>query len=200
VRDLSAGAVDAAVVVAADSLLDGPRLQVLHAQGRLKCDGAPAGLQPGEAGVALLLMRAADPALPPGPRLSLLTLCMDDEPLAFSAGSASTGEALARVLAAAGAHRPGGPAWVLSDHNGEHYRANDWGSAWARLRAQDEAFADCTVWYPALSFGDTGAAGSLLALAMVQQAHLRGYAPAPTALVSAAADGPERGAVLLQLH
>jgi hypothetical protein len=34
----------------------------------------------------------------------------------------------------------------------------------------------------------------------VQQAHLRGYAPAPTALVSAAADGPERGAVLLQLH
>ena len=204
VRDLNQGAVDAAVVVAVDSLLDEITLHQLHSRGRLKCDGAPAGLQPGEAAVALLLLNAAGGDATPGaqarPQTRIATLCMDDEPKSFIERQASTGEALARALAAAGNGRIEGRAWVLSDHNGEHYRANEWGCAWARLRAQEEAYAEAEVWYPALSFGDTGAASTLIAVAMARQAHLRGYAPSRTALVASAADGPERGALLLQHH
>jgi 3-oxoacyl-[acyl-carrier-protein] synthase I len=187
---IAQGRLDAAVVLAADTLLDEDTLKQLHAAGRLKCDGAPAGLQPGEAAVALLL--ASGPAAD-----TRHTRCVGlgfDEETAEVAG----GEALSRVMAAVGAHRNTGRAWVLSDHNGEHARAHDWGSAWARLRGLDAAYADADVWYPALSFGCIGAVAGLAAAAMAQRAHERGYAPSSASIVSCADDGAARAALLLQ--
>jgi 3-oxoacyl-[acyl-carrier-protein] synthase-1 len=88
-------------------------------------------------------------------------------------------------------------AWVVSDHNGEFYRAVDWGNALVRLRARGEAFADPVTWYPATSFGDTGAVSSLVGICLVGRAWSRAYAPASTAVIAAASDGPERAAAVL---
>jgi 3-oxoacyl-[acyl-carrier-protein] synthase-1 len=54
-RDLASGMTETAVVVGVDSWLDETTLEWLDATGRLKRDGMPVGLQPGEAGVAIAL-------------------------------------------------------------------------------------------------------------------------------------------------
>lgn len=194
--DLRAETVDSAVVLAADTLLDQDSLHWLHSRGRLKCGDAPAGLQPGEAAVALALAR---PGGADGTGVLVEALSLEAEPKAQVLGAVSTGEALARALLAA-AGEPGPVTWMLSDHNGEHYRANDLGHALTRLRARHERFAAPVLWYPAASFGDTGCASAPLAVCMAWQAHVRRYAPSSEALVLSCDDGPGRGAVRLRLH
>ncbi len=193
---LAQGLIDRAVVLAVDTLLDDATLAELDRSGRLKCEASPAGLQPGEGGVALMLTGHTTPT--PGEHTRVIAVALDDEEPAEGEAPPPSGQALARAVELAAQGRHGTHAWVLSDHNGEHRRAHDWGSAWARLRGNDDAFAQADVWYPALAFGDTGAAGALAALAMVWAAQERGYAPATTAVVVCADDGPRRAALLLQ--
>jgi 3-oxoacyl-[acyl-carrier-protein] synthase I len=196
VSDLAMGATDVAVVLGADSLLDEPTLQWLHLRGRLKCDGAPAGLQPGEAGVAIVLNRTG---LPTSTRsvASLRAVSVATEGRTLIGGESAAGEALTAVIADVWDAPTPESSWVICDQNGEFYRAMDWGHAVVRLRAQFEAFADPVMWYPALSFGDTGAASSLAGICMAVRAWERQYAPAATALVVAASDGEARAALTL---
>lgn len=196
---LQRGSLDMAIVLATDTLLDADSLERLHGAGRLKCEAVPDGLQPGEAAVALLL-RHPDSHHQAEAMTRLHTVAIDDGAPPHGDSSAPPGEALARVLRAAAKGNLDRRAWVLVDHNGEFARGHDWGSAWSRLRAQDEAYANAEVWYPALAFGDTGAAGALAAVAMVRAAHDRGYAPGNTALVACADEGQGRAALLLQQH
>ncbi|NRF66448.1 hypothetical protein HLB44_05585 [Aquincola sp. S2] len=197
-NDIQQRSVDVAVVLTVDSLLDEDTLTWLHHTGRLKCDAAPAGLQPGEAAVALALLPAQDAAAAPDEALRLIRLAFDSEDKAQIEGEVSSGEALARVVDAALARPADGAPWLFSDHNGEVYRANDFGCALTRLRAGHAGFAAPIVWYPALSFGDTGTCAAPLAIAMALQARSRRYAPADSALVCCAADGRGRAALLLQ--
>ncbi len=191
---LLAGQVDTAIVLAADSMLDDDTLCWLAVCGRLKCDDAPAGLMPGEAAVALALRRGGEAAQP---LARLHGLALAEEPLAQGEGRVSSGEVLAAALAQTWSAAPSPHVWMLGDHNGEIYRANEWGSMLARLRAVDASFADPAIWFPALSFGDTGAASMPLAVAMASQAWQRRYAPGPAALVAACADGGERATLML---
>jgi 3-oxoacyl-[acyl-carrier-protein] synthase-1 len=195
--DLAQGAVEVAVVLAVDSLLDEDTLRWLNRTGRLKCDAAPTGLRPGEAAVALALLPSRDAPLlrPPHTQLTRMAFDLDERPLID--GGVSIGDSLARALDAALAGPVRQPPWLLSDHNGEVYRANEWGCALTRLRAGHPGFDALDAWYPALSFGDTGAASALLAVGMVLQAHARGYAPAPAALIAASSEGAHRAALLL---
>ena len=191
---LAGGTHDAAVVLAADTLLDEDSLQLLASRGRLKCDAQPAGVQPGEAAAALLLTPT-----PATPGLRIARVVLGEEPQDFLGGHVSTGLAQAELLAAAWEGRGDDAAWLFSDHNGEHHRAAELGGALARLRGHGHLFAGLQPWYPALSFGDTGAAAAPLALAMALHAQRRRSAPAGDALVSATSDGPARAAALVEL-
>jgi 3-oxoacyl-[acyl-carrier-protein] synthase-1 len=194
--DLASGATEIAVVVGVDSLLDERTLQWLHLRGRLKCDGSPVGFQPGEAGVAVALSRTAAP--PTGASKTWLRgLSLARERRAQLAGDTAAGEALAQVIASVWQGPEQQIPWIISDQNGEFYRAMDWGYAVVRLRARLVAFAEPVVWYPAASFGDVGAASSLAGICVAARAWERQYAPAAGALVVAASDGEERAAIAL---
>jgi 3-oxoacyl-[acyl-carrier-protein] synthase-1 len=193
-RDLASGVTHTAVVLAVDSWLDEATLEWLDATGRLKRDGMPVGLQPGEAGVAIALTSSRPRGQAPAVRGAVSEA---HETRTLLSGATTVGEALAQVVAQATASSPTKTAWIVSDQNGEVYRATDWGYAVVRLRAQFEQFADPVVWYPAASFGDVGAASALAGMCVAERAWLRGYAPAPTALIVAASDGPLRAAVAL---
>lgn len=196
-QDLQAGKVDTAIVLAVDSLLDDDSLTWLAACGRLKCDDSPAGLMPGEAAVALALRRPGEAA---EPLATLRGLAFAEEPLAQAGGRVSSGEVLTEAVARAWSEAAPQAAWLLADHNGEHHRAHEWGSALARLRSMGDAFADPALWLPALSFGDTGAASTPLAVAMASHAWRRGCAPRTAAVVAACSDGGARAALLLTSH
>jgi 3-oxoacyl-[acyl-carrier-protein] synthase-1 len=196
VRDLDAGAVEAAVVLAVDSLLDEETLDWLQGAGRLKCDGAPAGLQPGEAGVAILLQASALDGTP-RPATTIRSVATGAEPRSYASGRVSVGEGLCDVLARASRDVSLERAWIVSDHNGETFRATEWGSTLVRLRAVHPAFAQATFWHPAASFGDTGAASALVSVAVAARAFARAYNAAELALVGSASDTGERGALAL---
>jgi 3-oxoacyl-[acyl-carrier-protein] synthase-1 len=192
--DLSANVARVAVVVAIDSLLDEETLDWLNSCQRLKCDGVPAGCQPGEAAVALALTLETPVHVVPVVR----AVSTATEERSLLAGGSGTGQGLATAMAQCLKAVPSQTAWIISDHNGEVYRANDWGYAVVRLRSQFESFAAPVVWYPALSFGDIGAASALAGICMAVRAWERNYAPADIALIAAASESSGRAALCLE--
>jgi 3-oxoacyl-[acyl-carrier-protein] synthase-1 len=197
--DLASGATEVAVVLGVDSWLDEGTLQWLHLCGRLKCDGYPAGFQPGEAGVAIAIAQGTGPsAMTALARVHAVTVAGEERTLL--SGASAAGEGLAKAIAQAWNRHDARVPWIISDQNGEIYRATDWGHAVVRLRGQFDAFADPIVWYPALSFGDIGAAGALAGVCIAARAWERRYAPAAGALIAAASDGEHRAALLLVNH
>ena len=78
------------------------------------------------------------------------------------------------------------------------YRAMEWGNAVIRLVGNSQAFAEPVLWYPAASFGDTGAASGAVALCIAVNAFARGYAPAQTVAILSSAEDSSRAAVLLK--
>jgi 3-oxoacyl-[acyl-carrier-protein] synthase-1 len=197
--DLNAGVIDNAVLLGADSLADVSVLAWLQEHERLKCDGAPDGLQPGEAGVAIALAREPLSESAPGRNPRILAVQLSEEPRSLVANLPARGETLSQVVARA--WQAGACAttpWIVLDGNGEVFRAMDWGYALVRLRGISAAFSDPVVWYPAISFGDTGAASALAGICVTVRAWERGYAPGDSAIIAAASDGPARGTVTLR--
>ena len=194
--DLAEGRVGQALVAGVDSLLDPETIAWLHQAGRLKLSGMPVGLMPGEAAAFVLLC-------PESPLVEATVTATGDasEAKTLWSGSTSVGQGLAQALAqvaAAAGWAENQRAWVLADLNGEVYRANEWGHAVARLRADWPALENTALWLPAASFGDTGAASALMAVCSALQAQLRGYAPAERAVIVAASEGESRSVVVMQ--
>ena len=121
-----------------------------------------------------------------------------DEAGALLDGARSTGAGTSSVLVDVFGRQGVGPYWVISDHNGENYRAMDWGHAVARLAGHGPDLADPAVWYPAMSLGDTGAASGAVALCLATAGFERGYAPSASAAVLSVAEGGGRAAVLVR--
>lgn len=197
--DLARREVDVAVVTGVDSLLDEATLEWLHAASRLKLDDMPVGLRPGEAGAALVLVRP-DHESAAGAGADLHHVGFADETRSLLSGATSVGIALARVLreaaAPAGWTRPDS-AWLICDHNGETYRANEWGHALVRARADVAALDSPFVWLPAESFGDTGAASAIVGTCVALPAFARGYAPVSRAVVASSSEGGLRSALVV---
>lgn len=184
------------VVAALDSLLDPQCLEPLLLQRRLKTEDNPVGLTPGEAGVALLL-RAADRLPAAGLRsralirgVSLTAPLSDDTP--------PHGRALAScvraLLPAQELERE--PHWV-SDHTGEEERAMEWGNLQVLLQGEPPHWGTFDAWFPAMGFGDTGAASGGVGLCLAARALERGYAPARSTIILSSAGDGGRSAILL---
>lgn len=198
-EDLMSGRAEIAVVAAADSFLDEGTLDWLSDRGRLKTPTVPEGLSPGEGAAALSLETLPHAEMRHAGVLGVLrrvssaversTLSSEDPPLGRGVEEAILG------LGGPGDGRARGDAWVIVDLNGEPRRAMEWGHALVRLRSRGEAFAAPALWYPAASFGDTGAASGAIAACVALSAFKRGYAPSGEAILLSISDGPTRSAV-----
>jgi 3-oxoacyl-[acyl-carrier-protein] synthase-1 len=187
-----------ALVGAVDSLLDDDTINSLKAAGRLKHPQAPTGLMPGEAAVLFQVGRTSTAERSLG---SIDAIGFSREQRHLVSGSASHGKALYAAIAEAGAKGgwPGPDApWILADHNGEAYRANEWGFVLHRLVAGDRRFAETKASFPSMFFGDTGAASAAVAVANALAAWDRDYAIAPRCCVVSSADAAPRSAVLVR--
>lgn len=195
-QDLEAGHLDLAIVAAVDSLVSPTTLNWLHQCHRLKTTAMPIGLMPGEGCVMLAMARGG-----PGVQGHVLDTALGQEPLSLWSGATSVGvglgEVMSRVAQSAQWQDGQATAWVISDHNGEVYRANEWGHALVRLQGVWPAASDPTVWFPAINFGDTGSVGPLIGTCMALRAFERGHAPAERAMVLASSEGEARAALVL---
>jgi 3-oxoacyl-[acyl-carrier-protein] synthase I len=165
-----------AIVVAADSLIDGAKLAHWARQpNRLKTANSPVGFMPGEAAVALLLGARGGPD-----DCTLHSALLEEEGIAGA--PASPGRALARVLESAAAQLGTPPATIYLDLNGEEDRATEWGAGVARLPPASP-LRNAALQLPATAFGETGAAGPLLAVALATRAWARGHAAGASCVV-----------------
>lgn len=193
--DLEAGRVDVAIVGGVDSLIGHSTLTWLQLTGRLKGAESPAGVSPGEAAALVALgSPAISGRMTTPPRARIDRVATRSSPTQFLAGDPADGLAHSQIVRALMDGLDASDSqWLIVDQNGEMFRASDWGCSLVRLQGAGAVNqAPAQVWYPAGSFGDTGAASGAVATCLAVEAHERGYAPFPNALVLTSSDGPSR--------
>ncbi len=196
-KDMASGRISHAIVGAVDSLLDDQTLAWLGNTMRLKHAALATGLVPGEAAVFFVLSAGQSE---PKCLAAIERLAFDQEDYSLESGKSPRGKGLSNVLRkiAGAADWPGTDSpWMLSDHNGEAYRANDWGWALQRLIASNPRFGEIQSWFPAITFGDTGGASTAVGVACAAAAWKRAYAPSPRCCISASSDGGRCAALLV---
>jgi 3-oxoacyl-[acyl-carrier-protein] synthase-1 len=193
---LARGKLEAAVIAAFESQLDGAYLDELLASGRLHTSDRPGGIVPGE-GAAVFVLETAEAArrrkAPVLARLSRLAL--EQEPDGWTPSQPSQAAALARALQEVLASTPEAFHRLIVDHNGERWRFREW--ALAEPRALASLPPRWALWHPADSVGDTGAAFVPLAVGWATQAFARKYAGPGGILIAAMNDTGERAALTL---
>jgi len=197
------------LLLATESLVDGPSLSWLAGEERLKDGEHPTGMCPGEAAVALLLeepraarARAATSAVQILASTSVASPAPLDpvEPSADRFKQApdwgrNLGQAIRDVLMASGTPLPFRGDFVL-DLNGESWKAMIWGTAQTQL-VDVVDFPSCPVRLPAVSFGDVGAASSLVGVCVAARAFARRYALGQRAVICSMSDCGEVSAVVV---
>lgn len=201
IDDLVARRIELAIVGGIDSLLEEDLLVWLENTGRLKIPSNPAGLQPGESAafVLLELMRSAKT------RGSNVFGIVEDIHLSEDSRTLLSGEpplGVGLTEALNGTLKNGRcedlqPFWLITDQNGEVYRAMEWGNVVVRILAHSRALAEPVLWYPATSFGDTGAASGAVSLCMATSAFTRNYAPAEKVAITSSSEGSLRAVTFL---
>jgi len=201
IRSLQNGHSDAYVVAGVDSYLAPETLEwieecdQLHGGGELNNAW---GFIPGEAAGALLLTTTRFSDEHQVERLGdVLTLGIDHEPNLIKTDTVCVGEGLTRALRAALTPLPRGARIdnVFCDLNGETYRADEYGFAALRTREWFRAATDFVA--PADCWGDVGAAGTPLHIALGVIAHRKRYGKGPLSMVCASSESGERGAAVI---
>jgi 3-oxoacyl-[acyl-carrier-protein] synthase-1 len=197
-RLFSQGLADRVILLAVDSYLDPLTLQWLDADQRLKTADRPTGLMPGEAAVSLLLessgsARRRDAAVLA--RVAAAAVAREPHPL--TSGETNTGlglsTCLVEALDAAGlSGRYSGD--IVSDLNGESWRAQEWGTVIVRLIDRLES---PRLHMPCVSTGDTGAASGALGMCLAIHLLSRGHSRTGRVLVTSSSASGETGCVAL---
>ncbi|MFY2563419.1 beta-ketoacyl synthase N-terminal-like domain-containing protein [Corallococcus terminator] len=199
-RQLDSGEVDSCIIGGVDSLVEPRHAEALDALGLLKGPDNPVGFLPGESAGFILLERA-ETALRRGARiLAILDSAHGHaEPFHRLSRTPSLGLSLAKCIRDTLEPLPDhgeAPRLVIATLNGDAYRANDWGHALVRLRA-DKVLNHSREWYPAATFGELGAASGAAGICMGVRGLERGYVPEEKVLLWVSGDDGSRGALHL---
>lgn len=195
-QKMRAGEMEFCIIAAVDSYLLHGRLALYDQHWRLKSDRNPTGFIPGEAASVLLLETEKYARQRNAPVLLRVDgVGGGQEPNPITGDKTSTAAGLTdAVRSLAELANIGQPwQWVLSDLNGERYKAYEWGVALPRLNKLIAADHDFS--HYADTIGDVGAAMAGVQLGCVSEAFRRNYAPAGSALIFAGDDAGKRYAM-----
>ena len=192
--------VDFCLVGGGDSHLGPENLLQLEAQEQVRGDDNPWGFIPGEAGGACLLATKATArryGLASLLEVSSVALAKESNTARSRTVCTGTGlsQAVAQVLKSCRATQVD---VIISDQNGETYRADEFGFTLARHARRFTAPPNTRT--PATAWGDVGAASVPLFAALVAASGQRGYAAGEYGLLIASSETCERGAVLVRLE
>ncbi|MBU8899862.1 hypothetical protein KRR26_30050 [Corallococcus sp. M34] len=189
------------IVIAADSYCDPLTLDWLMSARRIKTPEVPCGLMPGEAGACLLLETATSARRRNPPMcFPVLGAAVREEPCHFFSRKPNVGAMLAASLAEAlggTARREPFTGSIVSDLNGENWRATEWG--YARVRLARSISDALHVMMPATSLGDTGTSSAMVSVCVAAMALRRGYARAEQILVVSSSERGHVGALRLSM-
>ncbi|NMO13967.1 hypothetical protein HPC49_00330 [Pyxidicoccus fallax] len=193
------------LVIAVDSLCGPDVLPEFSVQRRLKTSDTPTGFVPGEGGVALWLCErssASGALLGSEPQVALRAVVLGADVARFrGAELPPDGRALAACVTSAlrMAGADGRRLVLVGDHNGEEYRAREWGMLLMHLNSERLGEESRVSWFPAQGFGDTGVASGALGLCVAVRSLQRRYSPSPTPVVLSASDEGARAAMVVSV-
>lgn len=187
------------IILAVDSYLDPMTLDWLAENRRLKTAENPVGATPGEAG-ACFMVESADSSQN---RHAAIQAVIKEPALAvernhFFSDETSQGIGLAAVISQALSQASVSVPFngtVISDLNGEQWRAYELGSA--RVRILDKLGSDAKFIFPCDSIGEIGASSAAVAICVAARSLQRGYAYEDTVLIVSSSDYGQVGAVCL---
>jgi 3-oxoacyl-[acyl-carrier-protein] synthase-1 len=189
-------AVDACLVATVDSLVNRRILRSLEEAQRLKTQGNPDGVIPGEAAACILLERpsSADSAYP-----DICGIGLVDEP---SVKTATPNLAVGLADAIRDAVRQSGLgfeeiAFRVGGMTGEQASFAEGSTSVARVQRVHRE--DFELWVPAEKLGDVGAALPACMLVIAAVGIAKGYAPGPSALLLLPSTSAERGALVVRV-
>jgi 3-oxoacyl-[acyl-carrier-protein] synthase I len=193
---LEQGSVKHCVAAGVDSLVNRRDAERLSAAGRLHEQGNPQGAVPGEGAGALLLSLSGSGEH--APIAQVLGVGVDREEDSALGERHAVGQGLASALTKAvrdAACAESQISFRVSDMNGERYHAHD--SMLAVNRFYRTRRERLTVWYPAMSLGDLGAAAGAVNVIVAANAIARGFAPGPFAMCEGSSDEGMRAACIV---
>jgi 3-oxoacyl-[acyl-carrier-protein] synthase-1 len=197
---LTSRAIDRAIICGVDSLIESDTLKYYLSHHRLKTPDQPDGFVPGEGAACILLERADDTRARGGLSLAVIDGAhVALEPVTILAPEPSPATGLAEAIQGTLSQLFDGGAGtrlVVSDLNGETYRAKEFANAAVRTLASVPG--GWRVWHPADCIGDTGAAAFIVAVCVATRALARGYSKGERAIVLGSSDEGLRGSVALR--
>jgi 3-oxoacyl-[acyl-carrier-protein] synthase-1 len=195
---MQSGEINFCIIAAVDSYLLDDRLHLYDQQWRIKTGRNPAGFIPGEAGAVLLLETeefARNRKVTALLRIDGVHSGQENNSILGEKTSSGTGLTDAIRSLADVSNKGQAWQWVLSDLNGERYKAFEWGLVQTRLNkliANDHHLS-----HIADVVGDIGAAMAAVQVGYVSKAFERGFAPANSALLFSGSDEGKRYAMAL---
>jgi len=201
VRLIQDGSAPVCLVGGVDSYLDIDVIQWIESFGRLKGEGQPNGLIPGEgAGFVLLASREYADRVRLAPLAELVAFGSAVEPQPWYSGKPTLGQGLTRALQAvfqAEGLKDTRADVTYCDLNGESWRVDEW--VYAYLRTGKRHGDPLDLRHPAACWGDVGAASGTLLAGIAAFEIARGRHSMQTILVWTASDSvPYRTACLLR--
>ncbi len=184
---------DTVVVGGVDSWVQPRSLDWLQDQRRLREFPRKTGILPGEAAGFLVLESMAHAQARGATVHAMLTAAAgrtDNTP----DGEPNKAVALADAIGAVSREMEDELALVISDFNGERYRAHEWMLAIPKGMWRYKTLRH---WHPAEYIGDSGAASGAVSTVWAVQALHRGYAGTPRVLVWGASDEGVREALIV---
>jgi 3-oxoacyl-[acyl-carrier-protein] synthase-1 len=180
------------LVGAIDSCCDPEMLGVLDGLQLIKTGTMPVGFAPGE-GAALMLVGRPSDSTGPGASITMPVHRADGahqfDPAVHSCSKLA--EVVREAIARSGAD---GCGLAIGSHNGTNWSAEELG----RTLAISPEFARVVDhWFPAIGFGETGAAYGALATCVAARAFERGYAGHASALVWASSPSGSKSAFVV---
>ena len=203
IKKLQAGECDYSIVGAVDSQLEPAILLAAMRENRLKTTENQHGFIPGEAACFIAMKRRSDRSN--FSISSALTLTSEKR----KNGDSDEDESLKKVVAGLELYRSisqsmrdgkidnAAGGGLYTDLNGEEIRAKVFGEALMRVNAEQPG-SGWNVEIPALSFGDTGAASTLLPICLFDRALKRGYSVKNQAVISVMDENNSCGIVSLK--
>jgi 3-oxoacyl-[acyl-carrier-protein] synthase-1 len=193
---LLSGAVVRCLIAGVDSFLVGLTLSAYHKAGRLKTEANSNGFIPGEAGTAVLV---GSSRVSSGPGLTCKGLGYGSEPAPVLSEEPLRADGLKEAIT--NAFKDASATWAdvdyrITDANGEQYWFKE--AALVLTRTMRVRKVELDLWHPADCIGEIGAAIVPCVLGVALYADAKRYAHGPGVLCHFSADGPERGALVLQ--
>lgn len=198
---LQEGKLDRCILGGIDSYVEENILEALLEFDVIKTNRNPVGFIPGEA-AAFIMIERFDKAVA---RKANIEAIIDSHATAYEtchrlSGEPSIGIALTTAITETFENLPDKgeeTGLIIGNSNGSQFRANEWGNALTRLLYHYQ-IANIPEWYPALSFGEVGAAVGIISICMGVRGFVRKYTNTDNILIWISSDDGSKGALSLR--